>query len=100
MAVEESEAPAAAEAAAGAEAAPVALDDVGHRFLAHREQIQPEQDGPQAVFLPYMVGTGAEAFFSAQRGLAGIQQVAEELPSGRGFEHFDAEALGDTVGSL
>ena len=80
-----------------AEAAPVVLHDGLHRLLAHRQDVQPEQHGPQAVLLAHMVRAGAGAFFAAQRAHAGIEQVAEELPAGRGLVAGNAQRLRDAI---
>ena len=44
-----------------------------------------------------MIAAGAEAFLSTQGDLAGIQQVAEELPSRRCFKAVDAQILGHHI---
>ena len=78
--------------------APVLADDVDHGLLADGQDVEPEQHGPEAVLLADMVGAGAGALLAADGGLAGIEQVAEELPAGGRLEAGDAEALGDAVG--
>nr|GEU28481.1 hypothetical protein [Tanacetum cinerariifolium] len=83
-----------------AEARPVFADQFFHRLAGGSEQVKPEQHGPQAVFFADVIGAGAVALFAAQRGLAGVEQVAEELPAGRRFETRDAQRLGHAVGRL
>lgn len=81
-----------------AEARPMLAHQRLDRTAAHREHVEPEQDRPQPVLLAQVVGAGAVALFAAQRGAAGVEQVAEELPAGRCLETRDAQGLRDAVG--
>ena len=38
-------------------------------------------DGPDTILLPNMIRTSSKRFFTADRELAGIHEVAEELPA-------------------
>ena len=57
------------------EALPVFGHDLGDAATAHGQDLQPEQHGPEAIFLAHVVAAGAEAFLTAEGDLAGIQQV-------------------------
>ena len=81
-----------------AEARPVRAHQVLDRAPGYGEQVEPEQHRPQAVLLAHVAGTGAVALLAAQRGLAGVEQVAEELPAGGRLVAGDAEGRGDLVG--
>ena len=72
--------------------------DPGDRLAPRRQDVQPQQDRPQAVLLAHVIGAGAEALLAAQGDLARIEQVAEELPAGRRLVAADAERLRDPVG--
>src|SRR6185437_16255562 len=77
---------------------PVVAHDLVDALLALRQDVEPEQHGPDAVLLAHMVGAGARAFLAADGDPAGIQQIAEELPAGRGLVHLDTELFGDAIG--
>ena len=62
------------------------LEDLLDRLPAFGQDVEPEQHGPEAVLFAHVAGAGAEAFLAAERDLAGIHQVAEELPAGRCFK--------------
>ena len=62
------------------------LRDVAHALSAHGQDVQPQQHRPDAVFLAHVAGAGACTFFTAQRDLARVEQVAEVLPAGRRLE--------------
>ena len=72
--------------------------DIGDALAAHGQDVQPEENRPKAVLFAHMVGAGAGTFLAADGGQAGIEQVAEEFPAGRGLVHADAELFGDAVG--
>jgi hypothetical protein len=61
--------------------------------LPHGQDVQPQQHRPEPVLFAHMVGPGAEAFLAADRGAAGVQQVAEELPPGRRLEVADPQRM-------
>ena len=63
---------------------PVRLGDLLGRLLAGGEDVEPEQDRPEAVLLADVVGAGAGALLAADGGEAGVEQVAEELPARSG----------------
>ena len=67
-------------------------------LLADGEDVEPEQDRPEAVLLADVVGAGAGALLAADGGEAGVEQVAEELPARGRLVHADAELGGDPVG--
>ncbi|PAV92438.1 hypothetical protein WR25_05777 [Diploscapter pachys] len=77
---------------------PVIARDRIDRLAANGEDVEPQQDRPQAVFFPHVVGPSARAFFAADRRHAGVEQIAEELPSRRRLE--DRQPLGrrDAIG--
>src|SRR6185437_774618 len=77
---------------------PVVLDDGVDILPARREDVEPQQDRPQAVFLAHVVGAGAGAFLAADGNPAGVEQVAEEFPASRRLVHFNAELFRHTVG--
>ena len=72
--------------------------DVGDALLARRQDVEPEQHGPEAVLLAHVVRAGAGAFLAADGGHAGVEQVAEELPAGRGLVDADVLGRGYAVG--
>ena len=74
------------------------FEDVDDRLAAHGENVEPQEDGPETVLLADMVRAGAGAFLAAERRLAGVQEIAEELPAGRRLVAADAELFGDAVG--
>ncbi len=78
---------------------PDAAHQVFHRLAGHGHQVEPEQHGPQAVFLAHVVRAGPVTFLTAQRDLARIQQVAEKLPAGGGFVTVDAHRFRHAVHS-
>src|SRR5690606_17038216 len=67
-------------------------------LLASRENVQPQQDGPQAILFAHMTGTGAGALLTADCDEIGIEQIAEELPAGWRLIKADAELLRHPVG--
>ena len=71
--------------------------EIGDRDAALGEDVEPEQHRPEPVLLADMVGAGARALLAAQRGEAGVEQIAEELPTRRRLEALDAELGGDAV---
>ena len=70
---------------------------VGNRLTAHGKDIEPEQNGPETVLLAHMVAACTCAFLAAERDLARVEQVAEELPAGRRLVAFNAKAFGHPV---
>ncbi len=80
------------------ETCPMVVRDCLHTFLAHRQNVEPEQNGPQTIFFAHMVGAGAGAFLAADRHLAAVEKIAEEFPAGRGFIHADTEFFRHAVG--
>ena len=79
---------------------PVLAHDFRHRLPTFGQDVQPEQHRPQPVLLTHVVGAGAETFFTAQGDFAGVQQVAEELPAGRGLVTVQPQLGRDPVGRL
>ncbi len=77
---------------------PVAVHYLLDREAASGEDVEPEQHRPEAILFAHMAGAGAEAFLAAERDLAGIHQVAEELPAGRRLVTGHAEFPGNAVG--
>ena len=77
---------------------PVRAHDGFHRLFFLRQQVKPEQHGPQAIFFAHVVRARAVAFLAAQGGHVGVEQVAEELPARRRLEARDAQRAGDPVG--
>ena len=59
-----------------AEGLPVIAQDRFDRDAAHRQDVEPEQHGPDAVFLAHVVGAGARTLLAAERDAAGVEQVA------------------------
>ena len=78
-------------------ATPVLRHDLGNAAASLGQDLQPEQHGPEAVFLAHMVAAGAEAFFSAKGDFTRIEQVAEELPTGGRFKAVDAQLFCDHI---
>ena len=79
------------------EAAPVFRHDLGNAAASLGQDLQPEQHGPESVFLAHVVAAGAETFFTAKGDLTRIQQVAEELPTGGSFKAVDAQFFCDHI---
>ncbi len=78
---------------------PVIAHDFSHACLAHREDVEPQQNRPDPVLLAHMARSGPGTFLAADADLVGIQQRAEEFPSSRRFKTGDALRFGDLVGS-
>ncbi len=68
-----------------------------HRLAGNRDEIEPEQHGPQAVLFADVIRAGAIALFPAEGDFAGIEQVAEKLPAGGGLVAGDAQGCGDAI---
>src|SRR5476649_2406370 len=81
-----------------AEVRPMFVDQLRDRLAGGGQQVKPEQHRPHAILFADVVRAGAVALLAAQRGLASVEQVAEELPAGRRLVAGDAEFLGDVVG--
>ena len=79
------------------EALPVLGHDLGDAAAAFRQDLQPEQHGPEAVFLTDVIAAGAEALFTAEGDATGIEQVAEELPTRGGLVALDPQLLGHHI---
>jgi hypothetical protein len=67
------------------EALPVLANDHVGRQVAHGQDVQPVQHGPQTILLAHVIGAGPRALLAAQGGHAGIEQGAEVLPASRRF---------------
>ena len=82
-----------------AEALPVLRHDLGHGTAAAGQDLQPEEYGPETIFLADVVAAGAKAFFAAEGDAARIEQVAEEFPARGGFKAVDPQLLGHHIHS-
>mmetsp|Transcript_8188 Transcript_8188/g.28125 ORF Transcript_8188/g.28125 Transcript_8188/m.28125 type:complete len:607 (-) Transcript_8188:332-2152(-) len=91
-----------------AKVVPAVLVPVLHRNVLHGDEVsgslvllgqnaQPGKDGPDPVLLPDVVASSAEALLAANAALAGIHEVAEELPAGWGLEEGNPELGGHEV---
>ena len=78
---------------------PMIRHDLGDAALSFGQDLQPEQDGPKPIFLAHMVAASAKAFLSAEGDLPGVEQIAEELPTGWCFIAIDAQLLGHHIHS-
>ena len=66
---------------------------------------EPGKHSPQAVLLPDVVGTRAEALLSANDGIEvlspelnlAVHHIAEKLPAGRSFEEFQVQPGSDKI---
>ena len=76
---------------------PVLVEQLLDARLLGGEDREPGEHGPQAVLLANVIRAGAEALLAAQRQLAGVHQVAEELPARRRLVALLAHRLGDQV---
>ena len=72
--------------------------DRSNALLPHGQNVEPEQNGPDAILFAHMVGPGARAFLTADGRHAGVQKVAEEFPAGRRFIERRAQLFRDPVG--
>eukprot|EP00754_Rhynchopus_humris_P015547 Rhum_TRINITY_DN14453_c0_g3::Rhum_TRINITY_DN14453_c0_g3_i1::g.87973::m.87973 len=93
------------------EGAPVLFRDLLHahkrlaRLVLRCEDLQPREHRPHAVLLAHVVGPRPERLLAAQerrvagacREVAGVHQVAEELPARRRLEALDALRLSHAV---
>ena len=82
-----------------AEALPVVRHDLGHGTAAAGQDLQPEQHGPEAIFLADVVAARAKTFFAAEGDAAGIEQVAKEFPARRGLKAVEPQLLGHHIHS-
>ena len=76
---------------------PVLRQNLRHRLLAHRQNVQPQQNRPQPVLFADMIRPGAETFLATDGRPPGIQQVAKEFPPGRGFKRCNPQPFGNPV---
>mmetsp|Transcript_12633 Transcript_12633/g.26643 ORF Transcript_12633/g.26643 Transcript_12633/m.26643 type:complete len:642 (+) Transcript_12633:206-2131(+) len=69
----------------------------GHVLVLVRQDAQPRQHRPDAVLLADVVSAGAEGLLAADGELAGVHEIAEELPPGGGLEEGHAHLLRHAV---
>ena len=69
-------------------------------LLLDRQNVEPEQHGPQTIFFANVVRARAKALFAAESGFIRIEQITKKLPAGGRFVAFDAELLSDAIGRL
>mmetsp|Transcript_8825 Transcript_8825/g.26427 ORF Transcript_8825/g.26427 Transcript_8825/m.26427 type:complete len:213 (-) Transcript_8825:745-1383(-) len=58
---------------------------------------EPCQHSPQTILLPDVIAACAEGLFAADGALAGVHEIAKELPAGGYFVTCDALGLGNAV---
>ena len=73
--------------------------DLISRLAEHGKNVQPQQHGPEPIFLADVVGACSRTLLPAERNQPGIQEVAEELPACGRLVGFDPEPLRDPVHS-
>mmetsp|Transcript_40488 Transcript_40488/g.67824 ORF Transcript_40488/g.67824 Transcript_40488/m.67824 type:complete len:598 (+) Transcript_40488:91-1884(+) len=69
----------------------------GNVLVLVRQDGQPRQHRPDAVLLADVIGSGAEGLLAADGELAGIHEVAEELPPSGRLKEGHAHLLCNTV---
>ena len=70
---------------------PMFLNNSLNRLIAHRQDVQPVENGPQPVLFAHMIRPRPGTFFAAQRRLSSVKQSAEILPPRRGFVARDSK---------
>src|SRR4029434_2846054 len=67
------------------------------RLLPVRDEVQPEEHGPQAVLLAHVARSRAEALLAAERDTSRFEQVEKVTPPRRRLVAGNSQTLRDAI---
>ena len=79
---------------------PMFANNLFHRLAPDRQNIKPEQNRPQPVFLANVIRTCTETFLAAESNAFVIEKVAKEFPTGRSFVVINSQLARNVVQRL